>query len=716
MAAFGSASTTVLYAGDDGSVVEQALRDLDEAGTAATVTAVSGITETFTAVAETDADCVVSEYDLPDGTATDLVNRLRDEYPALPIIVLAANAADAAESVEAGATDSLTMELATASEKLLAGRIESALRCDEATEAAAVTGRQYRTLIEHAEDIVTVIAPDGTIKYQSPSVERVLGWGSGELVGEYAFNYIHPDDREEMRERFIDLTAREGTVVEGVTYRFKRADGSWAWVESVGSNRKDTTVGGYVLNSREITERRERERELERYETIVETIPDEVYTLDDEGVITSVVPPAGRDLTVAGYEPAELVDEPVSTVMEADDIETAESLIRDLVTGDGTRGSFEMDLVTKSDDRIPFENHVAVLPADDGFRGTVGVLRNIAERKERERELRKAETTFENAQDGIVLVDVTDDGRFEVQRVNPAYESMSGLSGAEMIGRTPSEILDGGIGDRIESRFEKCVTQETALSYDETFDIPGIPTHWHTRIAPVVVDDEVEELVVATRDITERKDREQELKLRNRAIAEAPIGITIADRTRPDTPIVYANDGFEQLTGYDESEIEGRSLTDLVGPETDEAKGEKLNAAIDGDDPARVELMLARKDGTPFWGRVSVAPVRDEDGEVTHTVGFQQDITEPKEYEQWIERRFDEFSEVLAEDLREPLQEAQAQLSAAQNADDEQALDAAADWLDRAESLLDDLTTVHSFSVKSRDISEAARRGSSPSE
>ncbi|SDF81950.1 PAS domain S-box protein [Halorientalis regularis] len=716
MAAFGSASTTVLYVGADGSVVERALPDLGEAGDTATVTVASEIRETLAAVAETGADCVVSEYGLPDGTATDLVTRLREEYPALPVLVLAEDAEDAAESVEAGATDSLTMGLATASEELLAGRIEGALRRDDAPDAAAVTGRQYRTLIEHAEDIVTVVAPDGTIQYQSPSVERILGWDPGELVGEYVFNYVHPDDREEMRGRFIDLTEQEGTVVEDVRFRFKRADGSWAWVESVGSNRKDTTVGGYVFNSREITERRERERELERYETVVETIPDEVYTLDDEGVITSVVPPAGRDLTVAGYEPDELVGEPVSTVMEEDDVGTAEALIRDLITEDGTRGSFEMDLVTESGDRIPFENHVAVLPSDDGFRGTVGVLRNIAERKERERRLRKAETTFENAQDGIVLVDVTDDGRFEIQRVNSAYESMSGLSASEMIGRTPREILDGEIGDRVEARFQKCVEQQTALGYDETFDIPGIPTHWHTRVAPVVVDDEVEQLVVATRDITERKEREQELKLRNRAIAEAPIGITIADRTRPDTPVVYANEGFERLTGYDEAEIEGRSLTHLVGAETDEAKRAELDAAIDGDEPATVELMLARKDGTPFWSQVSVAPVRDEDGDVTHTVAFQQDITEPKEYEQWIERRFDEFSEVLAEDLREPLQEAQAQLAAAQNADDEQALDAAADWLDRAENLLDDLTTVHSFSVKSRDISEAARRGSSTSE
>jgi PAS domain S-box-containing protein len=376
MVAIGSASTTVLYVGGDGTVVERTLPSLGGADDDATITTVPKLADALEAVEATAADCIVAEYDLPDGTATDLLERLRAAAPSLPVLVLAADAADAAESVEAGATDGLTTAMATASAELLADRIESALRRDEAAEATTVTGRQYRTLIEHAEDIVTVIAPDGTLKYQSPSVERILGWEQGELVGDYVFNYVHPDDRQEMRGRFIDLTEQEGTVIEGVTFRFKRADGSWAWVESVGSNRKDTTVDGYVFNSREITERRERERELERYETIVETMPEEVYTLDDEGVITSVVPPAGRDLTVAGYEPDALVGEHVSTVMDEADIETAEALIRDLITGDDTSASFELEMVTRSGDRLPFENHVATLPSADGeFRGTVGVLR-----------------------------------------------------------------------------------------------------------------------------------------------------------------------------------------------------------------------------------------------------------------------------------------------------------------------------------------------------
>jgi PAS domain S-box-containing protein len=244
------------------------------------------------------------------------------------------------------------------------------------------------------------------------------------------------------------------------------------------------------------------------------------------------------------------------------------------------------------------------------------------------------------------------------------------------------------------------------MAYEETFDIPGVPTHWYTQISPVVVDGEVEQIVGATRDITERKEREQRLELRETAIEEAPVGITIAERARPGTSIIYANDRFETLTGYGESEITGRSWSFLAGPETDGSRLAELTTAVENGETTTDDLVWYRQDGTPFWCRTGLAPVAFGDDEVTHYIGFHQDITEAKEYEQWIERRFDEFSDVLSEDLGEPLEQVRTQVARARENGDDDALDAAEQWLDRAEALLDDLTTVHSFSVKPRELSE----------
>ncbi|NUB89529.1 PAS domain S-box protein [Haloterrigena sp. SYSU A121-1] len=133
------------------------------------------------------------------------------------------------------------------------------------------------------------------------------------------------------------------------------------------------------------------------------------------------------------------------------------------------------------------------------------------------------------------------------------------------------------------------------------------------------------------RDVTERKARQEELELKKRAIDEAPIGITLCDATRPDNPLVYANDQFERITGYSREEILGRNCRFLQGERTEAEPVDELRAAIDAERSTTVELRNYRTDGSEFWNRVTVAPVADERGAVANYVGFQQDVTERKE-------------------------------------------------------------------------------------
>jgi PAS domain S-box-containing protein len=132
------------------------------------------------------------------------------------------------------------------------------------TELDLDTKAEYRALVEHSSDIVSVLDETGRIQYHSPSVERVLGYDQGALVGERAFEYVHPDDREMVAELFTRMIEHPDADPRRVEFRFRHADGSWIWLEANGSNRAHTTLDGYVVNCREITERRERERQLAR--------------------------------------------------------------------------------------------------------------------------------------------------------------------------------------------------------------------------------------------------------------------------------------------------------------------------------------------------------------------------------------------------------------------------------------------------------------------
>lgn len=111
------------------------------------------------------------------------------------------------------------------------------------------------------------------------------------------------------------------------------------------------------------------------------------------------------------------------------------------------------------------------------------------------------------------------------------------------------------------------------------------------------------------------------------ALDAAGEGITISDLSQPDNPIVYANAGFERMTGYDASQVVGRNCRFLQGGETDRETVDEIRRAVEERTECTVELLNYRKDGKPFWNRLSIRPLQNAAGEVTHFVGIQTDIT-----------------------------------------------------------------------------------------
>lgn len=149
-----------------------------------------------------------------------------------------------------------------------------------------------------------------------------------------------------------------------------------------------------------------------------------------------------------------------------------------------------------------------------------------------------------------------------------------------------------------------------------------------------------------------RLDSEQaqaQLELKDRALAASAEGITIADASLPDNPLIYVNAGFERLTGYSAAEVLGRNCRFLQGPGTDPASLNELRTAIREKREVTVQLLNYRKHGAPFWNRLSITPVRDASGTVTHFIGVQSDVTAEKQ-------------------ARDELQNANAQLEAASRA------------------------------------------------
>ena len=122
--------------------------------------------------------------------------------------------------------------------------------------------KRYRTLMQHISDIITIVDSDGTIRYESPAVTRVLGYTPEELLGTNAYDLVHPADVPEL----LALAQAAGDtpgIAPAVTVRMRARDDTWRCLEAVSTNLlADPTIRGYVITARDITARRAAEEAL----------------------------------------------------------------------------------------------------------------------------------------------------------------------------------------------------------------------------------------------------------------------------------------------------------------------------------------------------------------------------------------------------------------------------------------------------------------------
>jgi diguanylate cyclase (GGDEF)-like protein/PAS domain S-box-containing protein len=129
------------------------------------------------------------------------------------------------------------------------------------------------------------------------------------------------------------------------------------------------------------------------------------------------------------------------------------------------------------------------------------------------------------------------------------------------------------------------------------------------------------------------------------AVAASHDGIVIADARQEDQPLIYVNPGFERMTGYRPDEVLGRNCRFLQGDDRSQPGLEVLRSALKAEVPCVVTVRNTRKDGSRFWNELSISPVRDDSGTVTHYIGIQKDISRRVEAETELERKKQELED-----------------------------------------------------------------------
>ena len=212
------------------------------------------------AIEREEYDVCLLDYRLGERSGLELLRKASGRGYKAPIILLTGQG-DREVDLEAMQTG--------AADYLIKGQIDTPLLERSIRYAFTRTLRilgesekRFRSLVQNASDIITVLDAEGNIRYQSPSIERLLGYRPEDLVGRNAFDYVHPDDLERGRSIFGEITKRSGAS-RPVEVRFRHAGGYWRYMEWIGNNLlDDPVVRGIVVNSRDVTERKETEKKL----------------------------------------------------------------------------------------------------------------------------------------------------------------------------------------------------------------------------------------------------------------------------------------------------------------------------------------------------------------------------------------------------------------------------------------------------------------------
>lgn len=244
-------------------------------------------------------------------------------------------------------------------------------------------------LLDQAQDKIALLDESGTFTYVNDAVRRILGVSPDDLIGKNAFENIHPDDVETARRVFEETIRSESFTEATVEYRFRAADDRWVWLESRMSNLTDPVLDGFVISSRDISDRVRAEEKFaetsSRLEEIAAVSGDVLWMFNGDWSELLFTNPAFEDIYGMAVEEVEASPEVFLEAIHPDDVAAVEDAMDCLSAGNAVDMEYRVN---------PAENYrrwvwVQGQPIvqDGEVVRIAGFTRDVTDRKRRERQL-----------------------------------------------------------------------------------------------------------------------------------------------------------------------------------------------------------------------------------------------------------------------------------------------------------------------------------------
>lgn len=275
----------------------------------------------------------------------------------------------------------------------------------------------------------------------------------------------------------------------------------------------------------------------------------------------------------------------------------------------------------------------------------------ITERQRTEIALRQTNDTLQAlvtaSPRAIFMLDL--DGNVKIW--NPAAEQIFGWTEAEVLNH-PSPI-------RLDDLLEDCTTLQSSVLQGKTytrvelrrFKKDGTAIDIIFSAAPLTnAQGNTSGIVAVIADITEQKQQAEQVRLLQSVVLNTNDAVIITEAEPIDTPgprILYVNEAFTRITGYEPEEVLGKTPRILQGPKTDQGELQRVRSALLNWEPVTIEVINYRKDGSEFWNEFSLVPVMNPQGWYTHWIAVQRDTSGRKKVEQALRQSEERFRSLI---------------------------------------------------------------------
>lgn len=489
----------------------------------------------------------------------------------------------------------------------------------------------FQNIFESSVEGILVVDNEGLIIKSNAAAESIFGYGKGELQNMPVETLIP----EKYRDRHI--VHRKNYAKSPRPRRSGKFIELWGLKKNGTSFPMDISLSPTRMNGksltitflRDISERRATVANLmeseRRLQTLIGNLPGFVYRVKNDRNYTAEYLSAGC-ARITGYPETDFISGKIhyAHIIFEKDREYIWNKIQKAVNK-RTPFSIEYRILTKGGElKYIFEQGEGVYGDNGKVIALEGFIQDISDKillqKTVKQKQAKNIALLEVLPDMMFILD--GDGNYLDFYIPPKSKSLMPYD--DVLGKNISEVLPEKVCEKILPVIQDTFYENNHNTVEYELVINQKKYYFEARMVPL--DDRSIQAIV--RDVTHRKNVENTLKVRTRALAAAGNGILIVDAQKPDYPIIYVNEAFTKITGYDESEVLGKNCRFLQCDDRDQEAIKTMKKAVDEGTSCEVVLRNYKKGGAVFYNELTITPVYGDKNELTHFIGVQNDVTE----------------------------------------------------------------------------------------